>query len=593
MFKKKPEKVGFFQTLANTLEKFGIIKPNKVYHRHAIWCLNIAQFCGVINDNLFKYLIVFLFIDIKGAASSSTILTIVGIVYVLPFLMFSLWAGRLADSFSKQRMIIVLKVSEVLIMVLGTLSLFWQSDLSCYTLMFLLSMQSAFFGPPKYSVIPELVPKEKIAKANGIITSFTYFGIIMGTFLASSLSQLTGKNYPLVGMFGVAVAIIGFIASLFIPHTEAKSVKEARHPFLLIEIYRNLQVASKTPFLITTVFGSASFLFIGAYFQLNIIPYAMNVFNFSQEAGGYLFLSTSIGIAVGSALAGKLCKNRPELGMATLAGVGLSILLMSLFFFSGWFIPVFVAILGIGLLGGIYIVPFDSFIQRYSPEKKRGQIVAASNFLSFCGVLVAPILLYLFTDILGYGPSQGFLIMGLLILVSVFIMITSLRGFFFSTFSKFFIKPFYNLKLDDVPVENGTTYVMTVPKMSKLYLYLLATHNPRMEFFFPKTKKSYLDVFLNWFSPIQYLYVKRKHPNLMDLFQKKAKKSLWSTRIPYLVIPDEPDDKYEYSKQDLYQLKKMKPYRFIAMHVTKLSRQDQVDKKHLKRTHINMRFSLH
>ncbi|PCI76945.1 MFS transporter [Candidatus Aerophobetes bacterium] len=593
MFEKKLHRIGFFQSLATMLEKMGIVKPNKVYHRHSIWCLNIAQFCGVINDNLFKYLIVFLFIDLKGATSSSAILSIVGIVYVLPFLLFSMAAGVLADRFSKQRMIILLKVTEVLIMLLGALALFFQSDLASYSLMFLLSMQSAFFGPPKYSIIPELVPKEKISKANGIITSFTYFGIIMGTFLATSLSQASGKNYTLVAIIGVGIAIIGLAFSLFIPHTEPKSSTEKINPFFVIEIFNNLKLASKTPFLLTTIFGSASFLFIGAYFQLNIIPYAMDSLGFSQEAGGHLFLSTSIGIAVGSALAGKMCRDRPELGMATLSGVGLSILLMSLFFFDGLFIPIFIAILGIGLLGGIYIVPFDSFIQRYSPENKRGQVVAASNFLSFCGVLVAPILLYVFTDILGYSPAQGFLIMGVLILFSVGIMIMSLRGFFFSTFSKLFIKPFYNLVLDDVPVEKGTTYVMTVPKMSKLYLFLLATYNPRMEFFFPKSKKKYLDVFLNWFSPIQYLYVRKKHPNIMDLFQKKAKKAIWSKRVPYLVIPNEPDDKYQYSKKDLYTLKKMKPCRFIAMHVEVTPRHDQLDKKHLKRTRIHMRFNLH
>lgn len=594
MFERKPEKKpGFFQSLANTLEKLGIVKPNKVYHRHAIWCLNISQFCGVVNDNLFKYLILFLFIDIKGAGSASTILSIVGIVYVLPFILFSMAAGVLADRFSKQRMIILLKISEVAIMLLGIASLLFKSDLASYSLLFLLSMQSAFFGPPKYSIIPELVPKEKISKANGIITSSTYFGIIIGTFLASLLSQLTGKNYPLVAGVGAIIALVGFVASLFIPHTEAKNSTVKINPLFMVEIFRNLKLASKTPFLLTTIFGSASFLFIGAYFQLNIIPYAMQALGFSQEAGGYLFLSTSIGIAVGSALAGKACKNRPDLGMATLSGVGLSILLMGLFIFHGLLLPVLICVVSIGLLGGIYIVPFDSFLQRYSPDHKRGQIVAAANFLSFCGVLVAPILLYLFTDVLGYSASQGFMIMGILIFICVGIIITSLRGFFFSSFSRFFIKPFYNLVLEDVPAEMGATYVMTVPKMSKLYLYLMATFNPRMEFFFPKSEKKYLDVFLNWFSPIQYLYVRKKHPNLLDLFQKKSEKSIWSTRIPYLVIPDEPDEKYEYSKEDLAQLKKMKSCRFIAMKIKTTPRQDQVEAKHLKRTIIHMQFSLH
>ncbi|NRA89939.1 MAG: MFS transporter, partial [Simkaniaceae bacterium] len=157
LFKKKNEKRGFFQTIENALHRFGFFKKETFFQRHAIQSLNIAQFLGVVNDNFFKYLIVFLFIDLKGINHSPVILTWVGIVYVLPFLLFSSAAGVLADKFSKQRMVIVLKFTEVVIMALGIVAFIFKSDWASYSLLFLLSMQSAFFGPPKYSIIPELV----------------------------------------------------------------------------------------------------------------------------------------------------------------------------------------------------------------------------------------------------------------------------------------------------------------------------------------------------------------------------------------------------------------------------------------------------
>jgi len=111
LFNKKKNKKGFFQRWEDYLGRFHFARKEKesFLWRHALQFLNASQFMGVINDNVFKFLIVFLFIDLQGVAHSSEILFWVGTIYVLPFLLFSPAAGVLADRFSKQRMIIFLK----------------------------------------------------------------------------------------------------------------------------------------------------------------------------------------------------------------------------------------------------------------------------------------------------------------------------------------------------------------------------------------------------------------------------------------------------------------------------------------------------
>ena len=120
-------------------------KKETLLQRHALQFLNVSQFLGVVNDNVFKFLIVFLFIDLKGAAASNEILFWVGVVYVIPFLLFSPAAGVLADRFSKQRMIIALKFSEVVIMALGIVAFAFKSDWASYTLLFFLSLRNLLF----------------------------------------------------------------------------------------------------------------------------------------------------------------------------------------------------------------------------------------------------------------------------------------------------------------------------------------------------------------------------------------------------------------------------------------------------------------
>ena len=136
----------------------------KSISKHPIAFLNVTQFLGALNDNVFKYLIVFLLINLLGVAASTDILFWVGVIYVLPFLLFSSNAGILADRFSKQRLIIALKLLEVLIMVCGIIAFAYQSSLGLYILLFLLSLQSALFSPPNTALFQSSWQKKAFQK---------------------------------------------------------------------------------------------------------------------------------------------------------------------------------------------------------------------------------------------------------------------------------------------------------------------------------------------------------------------------------------------------------------------------------------------
>ena len=289
--------------------------------------------------------------------------------------------------------------------------------------------------------------EEHIPKANGLITSFTYLGIIVGTFLASFLTQVTHKNFPLAAGVCLVLAGLGFFFSILIPRTEPKLSQKRVNPFFLYEIYKNLRYASKTPYLFVSILGSASFLFIGAYFQLNVIPYAVQSMGYTEVAGGYLFLLTAVGIACGAFLGGRMSNQRPEVGMACISGIFLSAIIVLLGILYHFPIFIFIALVALGLFGGLFIVPFDSFIQRHAPEQRRGQIVAAMNFLSFCGVLVAPILLYLFSETFKLTAAQGFIITGGMIFVMVLSIASRLSGYFFNYLARIFVRPLYRVEI--------------------------------------------------------------------------------------------------------------------------------------------------
>lgn len=392
---------------------------------HSIYFLNITQFLGALNDNIVKYLIVFFLIQVQGISNTNTILLWVGVIYVTPFLIFSPLAGRLADLLSKQRLIVLLKVSEVLITLFGFFTFLWSNTIACYTFLFLLSIHSSIFSPAKYSIIPELVPTSSIPKANGIISAFTYLAIILGTFLASFITQITGYNFILCALIPLIIAGLGLVASLKISltHSSKQRDKNAFRSLFFSEIYKTLQMCRKKEHLISVMLSNAFFLFIGAFFQLNIIPFSIQSLHLSSVGGGYLFLVTALGIALGAFIAGKFLQNQIEIGLSYIALFGLSIFCIILPFAVFSYIFIVTLLFLIGFSGGLFIVPLDSFIQTHSPEEHLGKVAASLNFLSFFGVFIAPILLFFFNNSLGFTAANSFLIIGVIIAIIATTMI--------------------------------------------------------------------------------------------------------------------------------------------------------------------------
>ena len=203
--------------------------------------LNLAQFLGAMNDNIYKLLIVFFLIGLEGIGNSGTILSITGAVFVIPFLLFSAVSGTLADRYSKSTIIILTKVLEVITMAIGLLGFILEWKIGSYLILFLMATQSALFSPSKYGILPQILPNEKISRANGMMSFFTYLAIILGTFFASFLTDVTSRNFVISGMFCVLIAIIGMIASFFISYTPPSGSSKRLTFSFLSQIFNTLK----------------------------------------------------------------------------------------------------------------------------------------------------------------------------------------------------------------------------------------------------------------------------------------------------------------------------------------------------------------
>lgn len=423
----------------------------RIYPKNSFLFLNISQFLGALNDNIFKLLVVYFLIDKEGVEMAPAILSLAGALFVIPFLLFSSAAGILADRLSKRTIIVSMKSFELLIMLLSILAIYLQTTTWLYFLLFLLATHSAIFGPSKYGIIPEIVESKNVSKANGTLTSLTFLAIIFGTFLASFLTDISHKNFYVVSFSCCFFSILGLLSCFQIQRTAPQGSSRRINPFFFYEIYKTLKISSQTPNLLSAICGSAFFLFIGGFVQLNIIPFAIQSLHLSEVDGGYLFLATAIGIAFGSFLAGKWAKGDAPLALSCLAGFFMSLFLLLLFIFSHFFFPVVALLILLGISGGLYLIPFDSYLQINSQDSERGQIIASSNFLSFCGVLLASFALYFFSEVFHFTAASGFGWISLIAFLFNLTLTGRMSHLFFSFFAQKILKTFFLPQVKKAP----------------------------------------------------------------------------------------------------------------------------------------------
>ena len=292
-----------------------------------------------------------------------------------------------------------------------------------------MASHSALFAPAKYSIIPELVKSEQLSQANGAMEAFTYLAIVIGTALGPFLSQTTGGRFGFMGVICVAVAVSGLAASLFIPRTPAAGAADSMSLFFLRDIWRTLREIRRDRDLFLAVIASAYFLLIGGFIYSNLIPYGIKHLGLGETQSGYLFVIAAIGIGAGSFWAGKLSGRNVEFGVVPLGAIGLTLSSAGLGFAQGFY-SVFLLIFLMGVSAGLFIVPINTFIQLRSPSQHRGQIVAASNFLGWVGVLMASGLIYCFAGLWKLSAEQMFIALGVMTLVPTIATIMLLPDFF-------------------------------------------------------------------------------------------------------------------------------------------------------------------
>jgi acyl-[acyl-carrier-protein]-phospholipid O-acyltransferase/long-chain-fatty-acid--[acyl-carrier-protein] ligase len=371
-----------------------------------------AQFLGIFNDNLFKMVVSLLAIDAAVAiGGGSAYLSLTAVLFVVPYVLFSGYAGCVADRFDRRRVLIVTKALEIVLLVIATVALIFDDMNLLLVTLFLVATQATFFSPAKYAILPDIVTPDRLARANGLLESGRYLAIILGTVAGGTLLTLFHGRPGWIGAVMVAVAVAGWAFSLLIRSRMPAKQLGSLHFNPWHELRFGLVQIARSCILVTAVGGLAAFDFLCTLATLGILLVAKTVMGASDLQIGLIGAGMAIGAGLGCVVAGRMAGSQLRAGIALAGMVGVGFTLELFAAVSHAFIWSMFAAFPLGFFGGLVIVPLNAIIQTRSVAAERGRVIAAANFLSMTGCLLASGSLWLLHDMLGMS-AQGVLAIG-------------------------------------------------------------------------------------------------------------------------------------------------------------------------------------
>ncbi|HVA64575.1 MAG TPA: acyl-[ACP]--phospholipid O-acyltransferase, partial [Terriglobales bacterium] len=374
------------------------------------WSLIATQFQGAFNENGLKFLVIFLLLAGHLSEHQKDVLTGVvgGVLFALPFILFSMAGGYLAARFGMRKVTLATKVFELAVMGLAAYALA-RNDLDlAFVAVFLASTQAALFGPSKYGLLPELLPPERLSWGNGILEFGTFLAIIGGTMAGAFLADAFAGHEARSGLLLLACSLVGLVCALGITRVPAADPQRQFRFNAFADLWEQWAVIRRDRVLTLAVAGSTWFWFLAALLQFDIVIYGQQVLHLTATRGGLLQAAVGVGVGVGSLAAGFLSGGKIEYGLVPLGALGMTALGFALALDHLGFGAVSALLAALGFASGFFAVPVNALIQHRPAERDKSAVIAAANLLSFVGIAAASGVYYLLSVSLRLGPSAIF-----------------------------------------------------------------------------------------------------------------------------------------------------------------------------------------
>ncbi len=395
-----------------------------------------GQFLGAFGDNAILAVIVgqLTYLQRSGAITAAelrTSNTIYTSLLFVPYVLLAPLAGYLNDRYAKTSWLVGGNALKLLGTGLCALSVWfgptWQG------LGYLMvGIGACFYGPAKYGILPEILPRERLVKANGMVELLTLVailgGAIAGSVLADVFKERVLVSYSVLGGIFSAAVLCNFFM------TPSPHKPDIRLSASVAAFGGHLRDLLGSPRLSRVLIGTALFWVCGAAMKINFQPWGLEVLNLPDNTQiALLGLWLSVGVMAGSFLAGQLhqigdLRRTQRYGFAL---AGMLALLWSVNSLGFWrspvvqfgplhlVVPVVLLLIATGVTAGLFLIPLNAALQSESDPDKLGKTIAVQNLFDNTGMLLAGG--YVFASVKA-GLSSSGVFLGLAIGVAALIV---------------------------------------------------------------------------------------------------------------------------------------------------------------------------
>lgn len=417
--------------------------------KRGFFSLVATQFFGAMNDNVLKGVLTFMVINgVWSKALGPGGQGIVSMCFTLPFILLSGYAGQVADRFSKRTVVLWVKTAEIPIALIGGIGFYINDLWMTLSALVALTCQSAFFGPAKYGMIPELVDDSDLSRANGTINMMTNLAVIVGTLLAGFVSdryspqpvenEVTAEAIRwLPGVTMVGIAVFGLLSAIFMTPLKAgdRALRWDWNPFSTY--YETILEMSKGRLLM--VMFAWGYFYMLAWIALMILPEYTDVLQINRAEASVLMGVMGVAIGLGCAVAGLISGHHIEPRLIPIGALGMVVFFALLGGVppampdAGPMVRVAISnvaffVLGAGFFAGFYIIPLQALLQKLSPDDERGRFLGTANAVSFTFLTIGALIYWIIRPAFGDEPQRIFYLSSGLMAVGAAFFLWRLAG---------------------------------------------------------------------------------------------------------------------------------------------------------------------
>src|SRR3954465_10752186 len=359
------------------------------------WC----QFFSAFSDNFLKNALAFLIVFHIGGSLDEPLTQLAAAAFIAPYFILSAFGGQMADRYDNAIVAPRHNPPEIAIAAIALIGFAFHSVPVLLAALFGFGVIGSLFGPIKYGILPDLLDKSALPKANALVEGATFMAILLGTIVGGLAAKDGGDPASFSGLM-LVFALLCWGSSLLIPKVGSGA------PDLVI----STNIVRSTAELIRHLRGdrrlwwgalvTSWFWLVGAVVLSLLPPLVKNIVGGNENVVTIYLAVFSIAVAIGSGLAAWLCSGRIVVLPTFVGAVGLCLFAIDL----GWAtfglpdkpeqvgvratvetplrLRMAIDLAGLAISGGLYIVPTFAAVQAWAGADRRARVIAAVNVLN-------------------------------------------------------------------------------------------------------------------------------------------------------------------------------------------------------------------